>query len=142
MKEKILIIFVASILGLLITTIAFYIYQTTKSTTADKKLENPIVKQENTPSPQSAGSLIIDEPKEDSVTDKRTVQIKGRAQPGSTIVVSSNTEDIAGQTADSGAFSFSIDIEAGVNKIITRAIQPDGSEIQDLRIVTFSTEEF
>lgn len=142
MKEKLLIIFVASVLGLLITTIAFYIYQTTKPTDSEKTVENPVAKNEIKPTPEVLAGLVVEEPKNESVSDRRTIEVKGKADAGSAIIVSSNAEDVAGVTSTSGSFALNLDIDTGVNKIITRVISSSGEETIDTRIVTFTTEEF
>lgn len=142
MKEKAIIIFVASVLGLLITTIAFYIYQTTKPAPTEREVQNPIAKKSSPQAPKINSSLIIQEPADESVVDRRTVGIKGKAEANNTIVVSSNFEDVVGKVSSDGNFALSVDIEAGVNKIITRSINTSGEVVLDERIVTYTTEEF
>lgn len=143
MKEKIVIIFIALIVGLLITTVGFFFYQ---STSAKPDPEEDIKPQESiTPVFTEENSKLfvtVDEPKNESVTNRRTIQVRGKSNPENTIVVSSNSEDKAGSPSNDGSFSFTIDIEASINTLTVRAIAPNGDWVQDKRIITFSSEEF
>lgn len=141
MKERLIIIFVAIASGLLITFAGFMIYQST-------------IKVNNSPNPQNANASItpanekdglflsISEPADESLTNKRTLTIKGETNPDNIIIVSTNLEDVQGAPTTEGSFSLTIDIDAGANKIVTRAISPNGSSVEDVRSITFSTEEF
>lgn len=144
MKEKLLIVFVASVLGLIIATISFYIYQTTKNTPVNQEVQNPIVKEVKSDEEQltNKGALTIDEPKAESIFDRRTIEVKGKTLAENTIIVSTNSHDEVVTPASDGKFSVSIDIEVGVNKLITRSIAPTGATTVDERIITFTTEEF
>lgn len=143
MKERLIIIFVALIAGLFITSAGFFIYQSTK-----KSNDTPISKktdssnQETEQQPQSTLYVKVSEPSDESLTTKRTITIKGTTNPENIIVVSTNLEDIQGKPSSEGNFSVSVDIDAGANAIITRAISPTGASAQDIKTVTYSTEEF
>ncbi|MDO8269831.1 MAG: hypothetical protein Q7T54_04145 [Candidatus Levybacteria bacterium] len=143
MKERLIIIFVAIIAGLFITTAGFFIYQSTKD-----QNDTPIEKKASTVTPQpnqdKAGGIFVRvaEPNDESLTTKRTLVIKGSTNPENLIVVSTNIEDVQAKPTQEGNFSVSIDIDAGANPVITRAIAPDGSWTQDIRTITYSTEEF
>lgn len=145
MKERIVIVVIAVGLGLFLTTIGFLIYQSTKF--------KPAVEEEQTTEQQQAnqttqavevekGTLVITEPKDEAIVDKRTIKVEGQTEPGNTIVISSNQEDVVATPDKDGKFNASITIDAGTNQIITRAIKPDGTEEEDIRVVTYSTEEF
>lgn len=141
MKERLIIIIVAIIAGLFITSAGFFIYQSTK-----KASDTPIVKDgpRTTTTPSSNGSIFVrvSEPNDESLTAKRTVSVKGSTNPENIVVISSNLEDIEVKPDQEGNFSTSIDIDAGANEIVTRAIAPDGSTAQDIKTITYSTEEF
>ncbi len=141
MRERIIIVFIALAIGLLVTTLIFFLYQQTKSIpqTPEKTTQNT-----KTPAPttQNRVMLSVDSPADQALVDRRSIQIKGKTDPENTIIVSTNQEDqIAKPTAD-GAFSVTVTIDAGSNRIVTRAITPEGEKAEDERIVTFSTEEF
>lgn len=142
MKERIVIVFIAVVLGLLATTAAFFIYQSTKVVT-DKESSKKIAQTVSpTSSPSDKLMLIVEDPKDESVLDKRTIQVRGKTNVGNTILISSNQEEEVAKPTTDGKFAITITIDAGVNNIITRAIAPNGDEITDERVVVFSTEEF
>lgn len=139
MKERIVIVFIAIALGLFVTTLIFFIYQQTKILPKNTpKSSNTVVKQ----TPADTILLSIDEPKNESITDRRTIQVKGKTNPENTIIVSTNQEDVVASPTTEGQFSISVTIDTGVNKILTRVITPSGEEKTDSRIISFSTEEF
>lgn len=141
MKERLIIVFVAVAIGLIVTTAAFFIYQSTRSISKESATKN---KTKTNTAGRLDGKLYltIDEPKDEAVLTTRTIQLKGRTNAENTLIVSSNQEDvIASPTAD-GTYAITLNIDVGTNKIIVKAVAPDGSEIEEARIVSFSTEEF
>lgn len=144
MKEKIVIIFIALAIGLFLTTSAFYFYNTAKQHSKPKEIVQNTPQQKN-PDEKNTDSktfLLINEPKNESITDKRTIEVKGESRPGNTILVSSNIEDVISLCDTIGNFSAKIEIDSGANIITTRTISQDGEESIDIRIVTYSQEEF
>lgn len=145
MKERIVIVIIAIGLGLFLTTIGFLIYQSTKFKPAETETT------ETQPTGTVAGitevpeedtGLTITEPKDEAVLDKRTVKVTGSTDPSYTVVISSNQEDVVATPDSKGKFTASVTIDAGTNELITKAIKPDGTEIKDTRVITYSTEEF
>ncbi len=140
MKERIVIIFIAVTLGLLATTVAFFLYESAKPAkiASTPQPTSPPEKQ------QVADSflLVVTEPKDESITDKRSLLVKGKTNPENTIIVSSNSDDITINPTADGEFSATVTIAAGVNKLITTAINPEGESKTDTKIVSFSAEEF
>ncbi len=142
MKERLIIIFVAIIAGLFITSAGFFIYQSTKKTN-----DTPIAVKGVTVTPQQQqqnGELFVrvSEPKDEMLTNKRTLSIKGTTNPENLIVISTNLEDVQVKPSQDGNFSVTIDIDAGANQVITRAIDASGNSVQDIRTVTYSTADF
>lgn len=147
MKERLVIVFIAAILGLLITTAGFFIYQSTKALPNNDSpqpvaAKTKVTEPQATPTPPSGLYLIIDTPTDESLVGNRTINIKGKTNPDNTLVISSNQEDVEAKPTSDGTFSTTITIDTGTNKIITRAISPTGDEKMDQRIVTYSTEDF
>ena len=142
MKERIIIIFVALIAGLVITSAGFFIYQSTKNSN-DIPITKTVV---STPTianqPQSTYFVKVLEPIDESLTNKRTVVVKGSTNKENIIIVSTNLEDVQAKPSTEGNFSVSIDIDAGANTIVTRAISPTGESVQDVKTITYSTEDF
>lgn len=141
MKERIVIVFIAVALGLIVTTIAFLIYQQARILPGHNLKPQALIK---TPPPplQDKYYLTIDEPANEAIVDKRTVEIKGKTNPGNTLIVSTNLEDQVVQPTSQGTFSVSITIDAGVNKVFLDSVAPNGEEKTATRIVTFTTENF
>lgn len=143
MKERFIIIIVAIISGLFITSAGFFIYQTTK-----KANDQPIAQNNVSPPPAEEipndGSVFIRvlDPRDETLINKRTLIVKGSTNADNVVVVSTNLEDVEVKPTTEGEFSVSVDIDAGANTIITRAVAPDGTSAQDIRTITYSTEEF
>lgn len=142
MKEKLIIIFVASVLGLLVTTIAYYAYQSTKPAqdTPEQKTQTLALKPTATPLPKVP--LTIDEPKNETVVGRRTILVKGKTASENTIIISTNIADEVVQPTSDGNFSVSIEIGTGVNRIRIEAVNPAGESYAEERVVSFTTEEF
>lgn len=141
MKERLAIIIVAIVAGLFITTAGFFIYQATKKT-SDTKVQKTATDISPTEIPSDSPYIKIAEPSDEFITTKRTIQIKGSTNPNNTIVISTNQEDVAAKPSSDGQFSVTIEIDAGANTIISRAIAPNGDSVNDIRTVTYSSEEF
>ena len=145
MKERIVIVVIAVGLGLFLTTIGFLIYQSTKFKPApaeEGQTQSDTGEKVPTKTPAEQSGLSIVEPKDETVVSQRTIKIVGQTDPSYTIVISSNAEDVVASPDAKGKFSASVTIDAGTNQLITRAIKPDGTEVKDTRVVTYSTEEF
>lgn len=140
MKERLVIVFIAVALGLLVTTLGFFLYQQTK--TPPKNSSHKDTSITISPTPEDNTFLSIDEPVNESISDKRTISVKGKTNPQNTLVISTNQEDIVVSPTSQGSFSATITIDAGANKIITRAIDPNGNEKIDTRVITYSQEDF
>lgn len=140
MKERIVIVFIAIAIGLLVTTLLFFLYQQTK--TIPQRTTNNIVAGNSTPTPVGSSFLLIEQPQDEQLSDRRSIQVKGKTDSKNIVVVSTNQEDVVASPSTDGKFSVTIAIDTGSNKIITRSITPTGEEIVDTRTITFTTEEF
>ncbi|MGE5042063.1 MAG: hypothetical protein ACM3IJ_04115 [Candidatus Levyibacteriota bacterium] len=137
MKERIVIIFIAVTLGLVATTIGFFVYETAKP----NKVVNPTTKKQEQVFPKSSITLTVLSPADETVTAKRTIEVKGKTDPQNTIIVSTNEEDVVATPTSNGDFSASISIDSSVNKVVTEAVAPDGTSTKDVRTISFSTDE-
>ena len=143
MRERILIVFIAIAIGLLITTLIYFLYQQTKTVPQKtSSSRSSIAEEEASPTPENSGYLKIDQPIDGSISERRLIQVKGSTHAEDTLVVSTNQEDVVAKPTLDGKFSASITIDSGANIIIVRSIAPSGEEKKDMRTVTFSTEEF
>lgn len=140
MKERLIIIVLAVISGLIITTAAFFIYQNfiNSSNSASDSTQSLNA----TPSPIQNELLEVLEPADGSLTDNRTISVKGVTNPENVVIVSTNQEDNSGKPTPDGNFSITVTIDAGANVLIVRSIAPNGGEIRKEIVVTYNTEEF
>lgn len=140
MKERIVIIFIAVTLGLLATTLGFFLYEASK----------PAKQIAPTPTPQNKIlkninekiTLTLSEPNDEKVVENRTIRVRGKTDPGNIIIVSSNQEDVVAKPTSLGDFTVSLSIDAGVNKLIIQAITPEGEKREVVQTISFSSEEF
>ena len=139
MRERLIIVFVAVAIGLIVTTLIFFLYQQTKTIPNQPKNAGSQISATPTRSPNY---LTIDEPQDELLSDRRLLQVKGRTHAEDMVIVSTNQEDKVVRPTSDGKFAVSITIDAGANIIVVRSIAPDGSEEKESRTVTFSTEEF
>lgn len=141
MKERVVIIFIAVTLGLLATTIGFFLYESSKP---NKEItsSSAITPKKPAPEPKNDISLTITSPKNETVTQNRTIQVKGSTDPENIIIISTNQEDIAISPTSNGSFSASISIDSGENKLIITAIDTHGNSKKITQTVSFSSDEF
>lgn len=141
MKERAIIVFIAVLAGLILTTLGFLLYESTK-----KKIPQDVQKERiitATPSSKPLSFFVkIESPQNESLTEKRSVIVKGTTNPNNTLIVSTNQDVVAATPAADGSFSVTVAIDTGSNNIVVRAINPEGEETQDTTLVTFNSEEF
>ena len=141
-KEKVVLSFIAVVLGLLVSGVAFYLYQSTK-TIPDDKIKTISIKPTVTPDLKTSSIFLsIDSPKDESVADKKIINVTGKTIKDAVVVVSTNIDDEVINPASNGNFSTTVNIENGQNQIEVTAIAPNGEEEKVIRTVTFSTESF
>ena len=140
-KEKLVLSVIAIILGLFVAGGAFYIYQMTRV------IEEPIRSktiptQSPTSIPDSATLLILNEPKDEEVFNKRIINVKGKTVKGATVLVSTANIDQAITPSANGDFNLTMTIEDGVNILKVTAFFYDGTEKTLTRTVSSTTEDF
>ena len=138
--EKIILSFVAILIGLLVAVAAFYLYENTKKIPPSKIKTISVIP----PTPTSKPSifLTVDEPKDEEVVGKKIIVISGKTTNDATVVIlTAVSQEIISPTLN-GDFSTTVDIESGQNLIEVTAMAPNGEHARLLRVVTFSTEEF
>lgn len=141
--EKIILSLVAVIVGLIAAGIAFYLYQMTKTIPPSKKETISIKNQISpTPTPNNQNFLTVENPKDESVTDTKTVTISGKTEPGATIIVSTENSDQVVNAAGNGDYTLTTTIGSGTNVIQITAVFTNGEEKKVTRTVTYSTESF
>lgn len=139
--ERVILSFVAILIGLLVAGGVFFVYQLTRQLPPEKTraitLKNP-----PTPTPQTPSQLSIIQPKDEEVFNKKTITITGKTTPDATIVVTSVNDDQVVKPTRSGDFTVTHTISDESTIITIIAIFPDGREERIIRTVNFTTEEF
>lgn len=137
--EKILLSFVAVLIGLIVAGIGFYIYQTTKALPSKNATGVSLA----TPTPTLPTVLLtIDTPQDESTTDNKTITISGKTDSKAILVVSTPTGDQVIKPSSVGNYSTTATITSGENDIHVTAIDPNGTSIEKIITVTFTTESF
>jgi hypothetical protein len=139
-KEKIILLFIAILIGLLVALGIFFFFQYTKQVKPSEikkiTIQNP------SPAVQSSVFLTIDQPNDESVADNRVIRISGKTVPNAKIVIlTQGNEEAAIPTVD-GSFSTDITVDTGENIIQIIAVAPNGEIVSTKRVVTYSNESF
>jgi|SRR5581483_5454191 len=143
--EKVVISFVAALLGLIVAFVVFYFYQSSKiipnpksnlTSASNANRINP------TPTPDKTFYLTVESPSDESVVSNKTIEITGRANPNSTIVSITPTDQQVVSPTQTGTFSISTTIGDGANIVEVTAISPSGEEKSVSETITYSTEDF
>lgn len=142
--ERVILSFIAILVGLFAAGVAFYIYQSTRTLPAESAKPITIAKPTTalTPAAKQAGLLTLDAPKDEEVFTKKTINVIGKTTPGSTIIVSSEDADQVAEPTATGNFTLTITIPDGTSIVHVTSVLPSGEETSIDRVVTFSTENF
>lgn len=139
--EKVIISFIAVIIGIFVAALAFYFYQTTK-VIKDQDIKNITLSPSPKPSKKPSIFITLDSPVDEEVIDKRTITISGTTTPGSTVIVTTASNDYVLTPTPQGNFSGSIVLENSQNEITILAVAKNGEEEKLVRTVTVSSETF
>jgi cytoskeletal protein RodZ len=146
MKERLIIVFVAVVIGLVATTVGYLLYQSFQNPAPTPTNEQPksSAPQTNnpTPTPDKSFFITITEPKPEELTDKRTITVKGTTNPGNTVIISTNQDDVVAEPKEDGSFSTTVTINAGSNILVARAMNDKGETVEETRVITFVSEDF
>ena len=138
--ERVILSFIAVLVGILVTGMAFYLYQSTKKPTPPNT--KIITLSEPTPTPAQSVLLSIKSPTDEEVITKKIVSITGTTEKDATVVIVTPVDQEVLTPASSGNFSTTVNIDDGQNFIEITAISASGQETKMTRTVTFSTEDF
>lgn len=138
--ERIILSFIAVLVGLGVAGIAFYLYQMTKTVPPPKP--KSVALNVPSPTPDSEHYLAIQEPKDEDVVDKKTITVSGQTTPDATVVVTTESDEQIVKPATNGSFSAQQSIDDGVNIIQITAIFPTGEERRITKTITYSSESF
>lgn len=140
-REKIVLAFIAALIGLLVAGILFFIYESTKTVSTSDLQANPITTQKEGSS-ASNSFLTVSRPVDESVVGSKVVEITGKTKPDATVAILTPIDEKVIAPTSSGDFSTTVNIDSNQNLIEITAILKDGRQQKILRTVTFSTEKF
>jgi hypothetical protein len=141
-SERVILSFVAVLIGLAVAGASFYIYEHYFKNTPPPT-QTVTVSKTVTPTPDTTNDyMTIDKPADESVFTTHTLQFSGKATKGTTIVVETPVSTAVGVTSADGNFSLSTTIDDDTNLLEITAIFPDGTEKHTTLTETYSTETF
>jgi cytoskeletal protein RodZ len=141
--ERLVLSFIAVVIGLLVAAVGFYFYQSTKTNTESKTKTIAISSSTTTaPTPQPSHFIVLDTPNDEEVVSSKTLPISGKTSPNTIIVISSDTADTVITPATNGSFTTTITLNDGVNRIEVRALSQSGEESTVNRTITYTKETF
>lgn len=139
-KEKIILSFSATVIGILVSVGLFFFYQSTKKV-KPSEIRKIIITNPN-PTPESSIFLTVNRPVDEEVVDKRIITISGKTISNAKIIILTQTNEEAGVAARDGSFSTEITLDQNENIIEISAIAPNGEIAKVRRVVTYTTESF
>lgn len=137
-QEKVILSFVAILIGLAVSGAAFFLYQNSKQETSTNTITQKI-----SPTPvESSFFLIVNEPKDESLADKKTIKVSGKTLSTATIIIITSTAQEVIKPSTQGDFTTTIQISEGLNYLRVQAIDENGETKTVERVVGFTTEDF
>lgn len=139
LKEKIFLIVLAILGGILFSIGIFYLSQKTRlpsTESSQKTTPTP------TPEPSPVFFLNIDSPQNEEVFDKKIIPLIGKTDPRAQVLISSEDKELVLTPAADGSFSTNITLLDGVNSIEVISLTPSGKNIREKLTLTYSAEDF
>jgi hypothetical protein len=139
-QERVILSFVAVLIGLLAAGLAFYFYQSTKTiSTSNQVAVNAITP---TPTPKPTVYISLSSPNDEVVVASKTLTVSGKTNPDATIIIYTSANQAVVQPSSQGDFSTTLTLDNGENLIKLMSILPGGETTSVQRTVTYSTEDF
>lgn len=139
--EKIVISFIASLIGIIAAAGAFYFYQTTK-VISPNDIKTITLSPTPEPSPKPSIFLTLDAPTNEEVTDKKIISVNGTTNPDAVVIITSGVGEQVISPSTNGSFATTITLDNGQNQITVTVVSPIGEETTLTRTVTVSSETF
>ena len=139
-QERVILSFVMVLIGLVFAAVAFYFYQSSKVIPQSNK--NQAANVTVTPTPASSLYLTVDSPKDESIADKKTVEIRGKTDPNATVSILTVDGQLVVKPSLQGDFVTTVSISEGTNFIKIIAMAPNGDNAIVQRTVSYTTEDF
>jgi hypothetical protein len=139
-QERVILSFVAVLIGLLAAGIVFYFYQSTKTIQSPNQVT--VNAPTPTPTPKPTAYITLNSPNDETVVTSKTLTISGKANPNATIIIYAGSDQTVIQPSSQGDFSATLTLDNGENLIKLMSILPSGETVTVQRTVTYSTENF
>jgi hypothetical protein len=139
-QERVILSFVAVLIGLLAAGLAFYFYQSTKTVSNPNQIT--LNAPSPTPTPRPTVYISLSNPNDETIVSSKTLTINGKTNPNATIIIYTSGDQQVIQPSTQGDFSTTIAIDDGENLIKITSILPGGEITSVQRTVTYSTENF
>lgn len=140
-QERIILSFIMVIIGLIFAGIIFYFYQSTK-VVPDTNTTQQTDSQTPTPTKTPTIFLSVDSPKDESISDSKTVRVSGKTNPEATVVILTLEGEEIVKPSLQGDFVTNITISSGTNFIKIVAMTPDGETQTVQKTVSYTSEDF
>jgi hypothetical protein len=139
-QERVILSFVAVLIGLLAAGVAFYFYQSTKTVSTPNQIT--LNAPTPTPTPKPNVYITLSNLNDEEVTDSKTLTVSGKTNPSATIIIYTDNGQQVIQPTNQGDFSTTITLDSGENLLKITSILPSGDTTNIQRTVTYSTENF
>jgi hypothetical protein len=139
-QERIILSFVAVLIGLLAAGLAFYFYQSTKTVSNPNQIT--LNAPSPTPTPRPTVYISLSNPNDETIVSSKTLTINGKTNPNATIIIYTSNNQQVIQPSTQGDFSTTLALDDGENLIKITSILPGGEITSVQRTVTYSTENF
>jgi len=139
-QERVILSFIAVLIGLLAAGVLFYFYQSTK--VINNSNSDVILSPTPTTNTKSNIFISINQPSDEAVVANKTLQISGKTTPDATIVIITDASQLVLEPTKDGNFSTTITLDSGQNLITIQAIAKNGETVNVKKTITYSTEDF
>lgn len=142
--EKIILSFVAVLIGLIAAGIAFYLYQMTQTVPNSQNKPLTVAQKSITisPTPENGDFINLDQPSDEAVSSQQDITVAGTTTKDATLIISTENGDDVITPAGNGNFTTTETIPQDTSILQVVAVFPDGTEQKVLRTVTYTTEQF
>jgi hypothetical protein len=138
--EKLVLSFIATVVGLLVAGLAFYLFQATKTFTPGNTKTVSFTTPIATPIPSIF--LTVDRPKDEEVVNSKILVVGGKTTSNAVVIIITETSEDVMEPSENGDFSTTVNLDEGQNVLEIISIAPNGESIRIKKTVTYSQEEF
>lgn len=139
-KEKIILSFIATLIGIVFALGVFFFYQSTR-TLRDSQIKK-ITLENPTPNPTQGLFINITSPKDEEVVSTQTIKLSGKTMPNAKIVILSDSSEEAAVADKDGNFTTTVTLSKNQNILQITAVSEKGEIIKVQRTVTYTSESF